>query len=265
MRLLVAVILLVLAGAATAQDYEREQRWADQILPALMVGDAVWLQQKEGHKFLTLYTEAKNARGAVIVAHGRGWSPDYELYGTLRTKIAEAGLHHARDSAAGARRRRQDRRLHPDLPGRARAFSAGRRLSQEQGLQEHRDRVAQPGRHDGQSVSDQHRRQDGQGVGVHRHHQRAGGDVPHQDPGPRRVRQQGLGDHAGRCLRTQETDHEDQRLGSDRRARRVAFLRGPGRRSDAHRRHLPRSGVPQRQRAARPPGAEARRRGLQSP
>ena len=91
MRLLVAAILMVLAGAATAQDYEREQRWADQILPALMVGDAVWLQQKEGHKFLTLYTEAKNARGAIIVAHGRGWSPDYELYGALRTKIAEAG------------------------------------------------------------------------------------------------------------------------------------------------------------------------------
>jgi len=91
MRVFVAVVLLMLSGAAVAQDYEREQRWADQILPSLMTGDAVWLQQKEGHKFLTLYTEAKNARGAVIVAHGRGWSPDYELYGMLRTKIAEAG------------------------------------------------------------------------------------------------------------------------------------------------------------------------------
>ena len=56
-----------------------------------MVGDAVWLTQKEGHKFLGLYTEAENARGAVILAHGRGWSPDYELYGILRTKIAEQG------------------------------------------------------------------------------------------------------------------------------------------------------------------------------
>jgi len=91
MRALVAAVLWVVCGAAAAQDYEREQRWADQILPALMVGDAVWLTQKEGHNFLTLYTEAKNARGAVILAHGRGWSPDYELYGMLRTKIAEAG------------------------------------------------------------------------------------------------------------------------------------------------------------------------------
>ncbi len=55
-----------------------------------MVGEPVWLEQKNGHKFLALYTEAKNARGAAIVAHGRGWGPDYELYGTLRSKLAEA-------------------------------------------------------------------------------------------------------------------------------------------------------------------------------
>ncbi len=87
----VAIILLLLSGLAWGQDYEREQRWADQILPGLMVGEPVWLGQKNGHKFLALYTEAKNARGAAIVAHGRGWSPDYELYGTLRIKLAEAG------------------------------------------------------------------------------------------------------------------------------------------------------------------------------
>jgi pimeloyl-ACP methyl ester carboxylesterase len=91
MRLLAAVMLMVLSCGAFAQDYEREKRWSDQIVPSLMVGDAVWLTQKEGHKFLSLYTEAKNARGAVILAHGRGWSPDYELYGMLRTKIAEQG------------------------------------------------------------------------------------------------------------------------------------------------------------------------------
>ena len=56
-----------------------------------MVGDAVWLEQANGHKFLALYTVAKKPRGAVIVAHGRGWSPDYELYGMLRTKLAEQG------------------------------------------------------------------------------------------------------------------------------------------------------------------------------
>ena len=91
MRQLFALGLFCLCGLAWGQDYQREQRWADQILPAMMVGDPVWLVQKEGHKFLALYTEAANARGAVILAHGRGWSPDYELYGILRTKIAEQG------------------------------------------------------------------------------------------------------------------------------------------------------------------------------
>ena len=91
MRLVAAIAVLCLPALAWGQDYEREQRWADQILPGLMVGDAVWLEQKNGHKFLAIYTEAKNARGAAIVAHGRGWSPDYELYGTLRAKLAEGG------------------------------------------------------------------------------------------------------------------------------------------------------------------------------
>ena len=72
-------------------DYEREKRWADQIQASLMIGDAAWLQQKNGHKFLSLYTPAKNARVGIIIAHGRGWSPDYELYGTLRTRLADMG------------------------------------------------------------------------------------------------------------------------------------------------------------------------------
>jgi alpha/beta superfamily hydrolase len=80
---------------AAAQDYEREKRWADDITSTLMVGDAVWLKQANDHLFLSLYTEASGgfakAHGAVIIAHGRGWSPDFELYGTLRTKITELG------------------------------------------------------------------------------------------------------------------------------------------------------------------------------
>ena len=52
---------LALAGAAAAQDYEREKRWADQILPVLMLGDAVWLQQKGGHRFLANFQVARLA------------------------------------------------------------------------------------------------------------------------------------------------------------------------------------------------------------
>ena len=49
MRTLFVLTALCLSGLALGQDYEREQRWADQILPSLMVGDAIWLEQKEGH------------------------------------------------------------------------------------------------------------------------------------------------------------------------------------------------------------------------
>jgi pimeloyl-ACP methyl ester carboxylesterase len=92
MRRPIATALLACAAAcALAQDYEREARIDTQTMQMLMVGEAVRLEQKNGHRFLGLFTPAANARGAVLIAHGRGWSPDYDLYGTLRTAIAEAG------------------------------------------------------------------------------------------------------------------------------------------------------------------------------
>jgi pimeloyl-ACP methyl ester carboxylesterase len=90
--LFVFLFLFFLSCESFSQDYEKEKRWADDILPTLMVGDAVWLQQKNGHKFLGLFIDKKaGAKGAVIIAHGRGWSPDFELYGTLRTRLADEG------------------------------------------------------------------------------------------------------------------------------------------------------------------------------
>ena len=94
MRLFAAAIVVILcSSAARAQqpDYEREKRWADQIAPAVLIGDVVWIKQKNGHEFLAIYTPAEKPRGAVIVGHGRGWNPDFELYGTLRVKLAEQG------------------------------------------------------------------------------------------------------------------------------------------------------------------------------
>jgi len=89
--LLAAVLLVLACGAARAQDYEREARWASETLATLVVGEPVRIAQKNGHEFLALYTRAAQPRGALIVAHGRGWGPDFELYGTLRTRLAEAG------------------------------------------------------------------------------------------------------------------------------------------------------------------------------
>lgn len=89
------VVLALLAAAlpppAAGQDYEREKRWATEIQQTLVVGEAIWLRQKNGHRFIALHTAAEKPRGAAIIAHGRGWSPDFELYGSLRTKLADAG------------------------------------------------------------------------------------------------------------------------------------------------------------------------------
>jgi len=72
-----------------APDYAREKRWAEEITPGLVVGDAVYLQQKSGHKFLALYAEANPARAAVIVVHGLGVHPDWALIGALRSGLAD--------------------------------------------------------------------------------------------------------------------------------------------------------------------------------
>ena len=91
MRLLIVLGLLTCTALASAQDYERESRLAEQTLATLVVGDPVQIEQKDGHRFLALYTRAARERGAIVIAHGRGWSPDYDLYGDLRTQLAEAG------------------------------------------------------------------------------------------------------------------------------------------------------------------------------
>lgn len=80
-----------LGDSPVSSDYGREQRWADEILPTLVVGEPVYLAQANGHRFLALYTPAKEPKAAVLIAHGRGWSPDWGLYGVLRVALADAG------------------------------------------------------------------------------------------------------------------------------------------------------------------------------
>jgi acetyl esterase/lipase len=77
--------------AAWGQDYERESRWEKSTLATLDFGEPVHLVQAGGHRFLGLWQPAAKPRGAVLVVHGRGWAPDFELYGALRTQIAESG------------------------------------------------------------------------------------------------------------------------------------------------------------------------------
>jgi len=82
---------LVAAAQQQLSDYAREKRWADEIVPALVSGEPIWLEAPRTEKFLGIYTEGKNAKSAIILAHGLGLHPDYGLIGELRRRLADAG------------------------------------------------------------------------------------------------------------------------------------------------------------------------------
>ncbi len=90
MRLLAAA-LLACALPAAAQDYEREKRWAAEVVPNLVVGEALQLKLPSGREFLGLFTEVRNPKGAILLVHGVGVHPDHGVIGTLRVTLAEAG------------------------------------------------------------------------------------------------------------------------------------------------------------------------------
>ncbi len=90
-----AVLFLLIMGftcGAAAQDYAREDRWASEVVPALVVGDAVKIKAANGREFLGLYTEAKSSNTALVLVHGLGVHPDFGVIGELRTKLADAGF-----------------------------------------------------------------------------------------------------------------------------------------------------------------------------
>lgn len=89
---LLALFLCLLAQGAGASDFEREKRWAAEIVPALVVGDPVYLKAATGKDFLSLLTEAKNADSAVVIVHGTGVHPDHGVIGSLRVTLADAGI-----------------------------------------------------------------------------------------------------------------------------------------------------------------------------
>jgi alpha-beta hydrolase superfamily lysophospholipase len=90
-RALVVFVLALLPSCAQPQDYAREERWASEVLPALVVGEAIRLPTGGGHRFLGLLTEAPAARTAVVLVHGMGVHPDHGVIGKLRQSLADAG------------------------------------------------------------------------------------------------------------------------------------------------------------------------------
>jgi alpha/beta superfamily hydrolase len=87
----------MLAGAPLAcallPDYGRETRWAEQVAPSVMVGDAVWLDTPDRPRVLALYTPAQQTPlGGVVIVHGAGMQPDFGIVGELRGALAERGF-----------------------------------------------------------------------------------------------------------------------------------------------------------------------------
>jgi pimeloyl-ACP methyl ester carboxylesterase len=93
MRLLALLAGLLVALGVGAQDYAREKRWADEITPAILVGDPVYIElTDEGHKFLSILAEGKSKDLAILIVHGVGVHPDHALIGALRTKLNDKGF-----------------------------------------------------------------------------------------------------------------------------------------------------------------------------
>jgi pimeloyl-ACP methyl ester carboxylesterase len=90
---LCAAILLPLF--CHASDLQREQRLAEQIVDAIMDGEAITLQAG-GYNFLAIQMESDSSevKGAAIILHGRGLHPNWEtVVQPLRVGLPEHGWH----------------------------------------------------------------------------------------------------------------------------------------------------------------------------
>ena len=88
----IAFWMLVGTHAALAADYAREERWAQEVVPSLVVGDAAYLATGTRAKVLAILALPPGSpKGGVVVVHGLGVHPDWGLNGGVRTSLADAG------------------------------------------------------------------------------------------------------------------------------------------------------------------------------
>jgi pimeloyl-ACP methyl ester carboxylesterase len=90
-----AILAQFSALIVQASDLAKEQRWADQIIDSIMVGEARWLSAK-GQKFLGIYSEitTKKSFGGIIILHGIGIHPNWtDIVHPLRTRLPDHGWH----------------------------------------------------------------------------------------------------------------------------------------------------------------------------
>ena len=98
MRILMAMLVTIVSAAGTvasASDLEKEARWAEQIVDALLDGEAVTLDDGRGD-FLAIETESTDgeSRKAAVVMHGTGVHPNWPtVVQPLRVGLTESGWH----------------------------------------------------------------------------------------------------------------------------------------------------------------------------
>ena len=94
MKLIIVLTFLCLSHlsmAAGASDIAREKRLASQVVDSIIDGEAVFLKSGE-HEFLSIYTEADEPGGAVIIMHGRGFHPNWaDVVYPLRVGLVDQG------------------------------------------------------------------------------------------------------------------------------------------------------------------------------
>lgn len=85
------LLILLASTSIQAADYAREKRWADEIIPGIIVGEPIYLEQPSGHQFLGIYAEGEESRVALVIVHGMGIHPDWGMVNTLRTGLNDHG------------------------------------------------------------------------------------------------------------------------------------------------------------------------------
>lgn len=86
--------IIIISFNSLASDLAKEKRWADQVVDAIIDGEAIWLDDGTS-QFLGIYTEADNDNSrAVIVMHGTGIHPNWQqVVQPLRVGLIEYDWH----------------------------------------------------------------------------------------------------------------------------------------------------------------------------
>jgi hypothetical protein len=91
--LCLTALLAMALPAAAAPDSAREDRWAAEVEPQIVVGDVEWLTTPQRARVLAIYTAASGiVKGGAVVVHGAGVHPDFGMIGALRTALPEQGI-----------------------------------------------------------------------------------------------------------------------------------------------------------------------------